>query len=240
LSFNLYFYHKTTVLSTNKLSLIVLQENKHWLVIYKPSGLIVERNPFESPTVEELVYDHLAQTSKRPYVGVVHRLDRVTSGLMIFAKKKSILRKLNEQFAQQAVHKTYLAITERCPEPSEGTLKHWLYKNQKEKRADIFPQAGKDRKEVSLQYKVLQQLDGRALLEIQPLTGKFHQIRAQLGAIGCPVLGDGKYGGQESYPPLCAALHAWKLQLQDPLSGALLSFKAPLPDHEAWNAFDSP
>lgn len=225
-------------MSAKNLSLIVLQENKHWLVVYKPAGLIVERNPFESPTVEELVYDHLARTSKRPYVGVVHRLDRVTSGLMIFAKKKSVLRKLNEQFAQKAVQKTYLAITEQCPEPAEGILKHWLYKNQKEKRADVFHQAGKDRKEVSLQYKVLQETAGLALLEIKPLTGKFHQIRAQLGAIGCPILGDGKYGSQEPYQPLCAALHAWKLHLEDPLSGAPLSFKAPLPGHEAWNAFD--
>jgi 23S rRNA pseudouridine1911/1915/1917 synthase len=227
-------------LSAKKLSLTILQENKHWLVISKPAGLIVERNPFESPTVEELVYDHLARNSQKPYVGVVHRLDRVTSGIMIFAKKKSVLRKLNEQFAQKAVQKTYLAITEPCPEPSEGTLKHWLYKNQKEKRADIFDQAGKDRKEVMLRYKVLQQSEGRALLEITPLTGKFHQIRAQLAAFGCPILGDEKYGSRKPYVSLSVALHAWKLELIDPLSLAPLSFEAPLPGHEAWQAFDSP
>lgn len=217
--------------------MIILQENKHWLVISKPAGLIVERNPFESPTVEELVYDHLARTSKKPYVGVVHRLDRVTSGLMIFAKKKSILRKLNEQFAQQAVQKTYLAITEQHPEASEGILKHWLYKNQKEKRADVFPRAGKDRKEVSLQYKVLKEINGLTLLEVRPMTGKFHQIRAQLAAIGCPILGDEKYGGQQAYRPQCAALHARRLQFRDPASGASLSFEAPLPQQEAWKAF---
>lgn len=215
----------------------ILEENKNWLLINKPAGLIVERNPFESPTVEELVYDHLAQTHKKPYVGVVHRLDRVTSGVMIFAKKKSILRQLNEQFARKTVQKTYLAITERIPEKKEDKLEHWLYKNQKEKRADIFQKQGNDRKEVVLEYKVLQELDGLAMLEIKPLTGKFHQIRAQLAAVGCPILGDEKYGAKNPYKPLSVCLHAWKLELQDTQHEEHLLFEAPLPEEEPWNNF---
>lgn len=219
------------------LSLSVLRENNSWLSVSKPAGLIVERNPFESPTVEELVYDHLARKSKKPYVGVVHRLDRVTSGVMIFAKKKSILRELNEQFARKTIQKTYLAVTEAVPGQGEDLLRHWLYKNQKEKRADIFHSPGKDRKEVSLQYKVLQEVNGRALLKITPLTGKFHQIRAQLGAIQCPIIGDEKYGSKQAYQPLAVALHAWKLQLKDPGSGEWLLLEAPLPDDKVWSAF---
>jgi 23S rRNA pseudouridine1911/1915/1917 synthase len=223
----------------NPLPLSVLTENANWLAINKPAGLIVERNPFESPTVEELVFDHLASKTKKPYVGIVHRLDRVTSGVMIFAKKKSILRKLNEQFAQQKNQKTYLAITESVPSEKTGTLRHWLYKNQKEKRADIFHRPGENRKEVVLTYKLLKEWKGMALLEITPLTGKFHQIRAQLAAINCPVLGDVKYGAQQPYETLSVGLHAWKLQIQDPVSNEDLILEVPYPDQKIWNAFFS-
>lgn len=226
-------------MTVNPLSFKVIVEESSWLAINKPAGLIVERNPFESPSVEELVFNHLSLKTPKPFVGVVHRLDRVTSGAMIFAKKKSVLRLLNEQFAQQKVQKVYLAITERIPDESEGTLRHWLYKNQKEKRADIFHGPGENRKEVVLNYKLLRQKDGKALLEITPLTGKFHQIRAQLAAINCPVLGDVKYGGQEPYEELSVGLHAWKLQLRDPLTNEELIIEAPSPDLTAWNTLFS-
>lgn len=227
-------------MSRKQLYLSVLHEENGWMAINKRSGLIVERNPFESPTVEELVHQHLSRTSQKPYVGVVHRLDRVTSGVMIFAKKKSILRKLNEQFAQKKIQKTYLAVTTQSPDNTKGQLRHWLYKNQKEKRADIFHQAGKDRKEVVLNYRLIGNTEGKVLLEIAPLTGKFHQIRAQLSAVQCPIVGDSKYGSHEAYRPMAIGLHAWKLEFSDPLSGEPLLIEAPLPNDDLWNDFSLP
>lgn len=224
-------------MASEHLKLMVLADSSGWLAINKPSGLIVERNPFESPTVEELVYDHLSLHRKNPYVGIVHRLDRVTSGTMIFAKKKDCLRRLNEQFANRKVRKIYLAITERIPDDKKGVLKHWHIKNQKDKRADVYDQKVKGSREVVLRFKVLNTIEGRAMLEIQPQSGKFHQIRAQLAAIGCPVLGDKKYGAAQDYPNLSAALHAWKLQFVDTDTGEWRMVEAPAPLTEDWKAF---
>ncbi len=227
-------------MSYKKFKLWIVTENQSWLSVNKPSGIIVERNPFESPTVEELVYDHLCARKKNPYVGIVHRLDRVTSGIMLFAKKKSCLKYLNEQLAKRKVHKVYLAITENVPPQEKGLLKHYHLKNQKEKRADLSDLPLENSKEVILRYKIKKVIGKKALLEIQPQTGKFHQIRAQLGAVGCPILGDEKYGGSEAYEPFSAALHAWKIQFVDPQTNEKVMTEASPPNHPAWKPFFLP
>ncbi len=224
-------------MTSKDLKIYVIRETPSWLSVSKPAGLIVERNPFESPTVEELVYDHLNSRKKNPYLGIVHRLDRVTSGIIVFAKKKSCLRHLNEQLALRQVHKTYLAITEKTPPEEKGLLKHYHLKNQKQKRAEVFDEPVPDSKEIILRYKVKKVIGEKALLEIQPQTGKFHQIRAQLAAIGCPILGDAKYGAESSYAPLSAALHAWKIQFVDPQTNNQILSEAPAPAHRCWQVF---
>lgn len=216
----------------------ILHETPKWLAVNKPGGLIVEENPFESPTVESLVFDYLKQAKPRPFLGIVHRLDRVTSGVLVMAKKKSTLRNLNEQFAQRRVRKTYLAVVETAPEIRNGELQHWLLKDQKNKKAIIYNHNQKGAKKVKLKYKTLEQKESRVLLEIEPLTGKFHQIRAQLASIGCPVAGDEKYGSK--IPPMgrSIALHAWKLQLLDPLTNEVVNLQAPTPGELYWDGLE--
>ncbi len=201
--------------------LSILKETKHWLAINKRAGLITERSPYESPTVEDLVWDYLLESKPKPYLGIVHRLDRVTSGVLLLAKKKSVLKLLNAQFSERIVQKTYLALVEKKPPQSQARLVHWLEKDQLNKRAIIhFSPNGKS-SECSLRYRVLEEKEQGVLLEIQPKTGKFHQIRAQLSAIGCPIVGDEKYGSSIPYPDRKIALHAWKLRFQDTLTNEL-------------------
>lgn len=212
------------------MTISIIRETPSWLAVNKPAGIQVERNPF-GPSVESLAYGHLKLKKRNPYVGIVHRLDRVTTGLVLVAKKKSILRQLNEQFRLREVQKTYLAMVEGVPAEGEATLTHWLVKDLNEKRARVAPKNSDKAFECILSYRLLRkEEDGRTLLEIRPLTGKYHQIRAQLAAIGCPVVGDMHYGAKEEYHPNHIQLHAWKLEFFDPKREERLELEAPPPE----------
>ena len=208
----------------------IIKETPGWLAVNTPAGIQVERNPF-GPSVESLAYAHLAKKKRNPYVGIVHRLDRVTTGVVLVAKKKATLKELNEQFRLRKVRKTYLAMVDKAPPQAEATLTHWLEKDQQEKRAQVVDTASGQGSECTLSYRQLWVDDnGRALLEVKPITGRYHQIRAQLSAIGCPVAGDMHYGASTSYQPNHIMLHAWKLAFSDPGSKERLEVEAPLPD----------
>ncbi|MEL7123531.1 MAG: RNA pseudouridine synthase [Bacteroidota bacterium] len=218
-------------------SLKVIEENKDWIVIDKPHGIIVEKNPFESPTVEEWLESYFEINSKKKYIGIVHRIDKATSGVMIVAKKKSVLKLLNEQFANRAVQKSYLAIVDKMPPEKRGNLNHYLFKDQKNKKAIIFEKSIKNTKPAILQYEHLASHNGMHLLQLNPKTGRFHQIRAQLGYIGCPILGDKKYGNENTYYDQSIALHAFKLTIDDLYVEKKISFKASLPNNKFWKEF---
>lgn len=211
-------------------SSLILLEAPHWMAVNKPPGQIVERNPFEKNTIEDQAWEYLKGQTQKPFLGIVHRLDRVTSGVLILAKRKSSLRALNQQFQEKQIQKTYLALCSASPPKTNGRLDHFLYKDQKNKIARIAATSQSGFVPVSLQYEVLEERKGRFLLEVRPETGKFHQIRAQLAFVGCPILGDVKYGGL----PLNdrqIALHAWKLALNDPVENKPVTLEAPLPRH---------
>jgi 23S rRNA pseudouridine1911/1915/1917 synthase len=211
----------------------VLFENRYWLAINKPAGLIVERNPFEEDTIETRVWDYLSASSRKPFLGIVHRLDRVTSGVLVLAKKKAALKHLNRQFQERSIQKTYLAVTTNLPFPESSPAKHWLLKDQKDKRAVIYPQPNQKAVEVSLSYSLLQKSGDYYWLEVEPHTGKFHQIRAQLAFMGAPIVGDEKYGSERKFAPKAIALHASRLKVIDPLEEKEVILEAPVP--EKWN-----
>lgn len=212
----------------------LIYENKDYLVVNKTAGLISEKNPFEACTVEDQVYQHLLKTQRKPYVGVIHRLDRVTSGVMIFAKNKNTLVKFNTLFSSRRIQKTYLAIVSEKPLKTKETLTNFLVKNNLEKRADIVTTKTKEAVDCSLFYKVLDTNNKGNLLEVKPTTGRFHQIRAQLSHINLPIIGDEKYGSSKSYAPLSICLHAWNITYQDPDSKDSKTFEASLPTNEFW------
>lgn len=212
----------------------ILQETKWWLALNKPAGLIVERNPYENPTIEDLVINYLTDKERRCSLGIVHRLDRVTSGVLIMAKRKAALRHLNRQFAERRVQKVYWAVVQQAPPAASGRLHHWLEKDQRGKRAIIYPEAHPRAQEVSLHYRVFRQDPGRIWLEVVPETGKFHQIRAQLAAAGCPILGDEKYGAAVEPGAREIALHARSLSFRDPQTEVELCLEAPVPQRSIW------
>jgi len=212
----------------------ILHENNDYLVVNKASGLISEKSPYEAITIEDQVHNHLLKQKRKPYIGIIHRLDRVTSGVLILAKKKSILVAFNDLFSSRKVQKTYLAIVKNKPQKHKGNLVNFLVKNNKEKKADIVQSKSKDSLNCMLSYQVIGQNDFGYLLEIKPKTGRFHQIRAQLANIGLPIIGDEKYGSDIEYRPLSICLHAWKLTYEDSGSKEIQTFEAPLPNHEYW------
>lgn len=216
----------------------VLYENNDFLVVNKAAGLISEKSPYETVTVETQVFNHLLKHKRKPYIGIVHRLDRVTSGVLILAKKKSILVEFNNLFSSRKVQKTYLAIVKNAPQKNKGNLVNFIVKNTKEKRADIVQSKSKDSLNCMLSYEVIGKNDFGYLLKIKPKTGRFHQIRAQLANIELPIFGDKKYGSDQKYLPRSICLHAWKLTYEIPSSKEPHTFEAPLPKNDFW-AFKS-
>jgi len=215
-------------------NLELVHENNDYIVVNKMAGLISEKSPYEDCTVENQVLNHLLKNKRKPYIGVIHRLDRVTSGVLIFAKKKSILVGFNNLFSSRRVQKTYLAIVKNKPPKNKENLINFLVKNNLEKRADILQSKSKDSLECILSYKVIDKNEFGYLLELKPKTGRFHQIRAQLANMGLPIIGDEKYGSDQEYFPLSICLHAWKLTYQVSGSKEFKSFEAPLPKNDFW------
>lgn len=220
-------------------SVSIIAETKHWLAVDKLAGQSVEGFNDRYDTTESRLFDYLATQYNNPYVGIVHRLDRVTSGVLLVAKRKSALKKLNKAFAQRQVEKTYLAIVHKSPESAKGTLTHWLEKDQLQKRAILHIAPTKVAKEVILNYEVMQKTESYTLLKIEPKTGKFHQIRAQLAAIDCPIIGDEKYGSESVYEENAIALHAYQLAFPYPdLEDEKIKITAQLPNTLLWRQFD--
>ncbi len=212
----------------------VIHENKDYIVVNKAAGLISEKSPYEAVTVETQVFNHLLKNKQKPYVGIIHRLDRVTSGVLILAKKKSILVEFNNLFSSRNVQKTYLAIVKNKPAKNKGNLVNFLVKNNLEKRADIVPSKTKNALNCSLSYEVICKNDFGYLLEVKPKTGRFHQIRAQLANLELPIIGDEKYGSDQKYLPLSICLHAWKITYENSSSKESQTFEAPLPTNDFW------
>jgi 23S rRNA pseudouridine1911/1915/1917 synthase len=212
----------------------IIAETNDYIVVNKRAGLISEKNPFENSTVEDQVFDHLSKLNRTPFVGVIHRLDRVTSGVLIFAKKKKTLVEFNELFSSRKVQKTYLAVVKTKPEKQQATLVDFLFKNNIEKRANIVDKHSKNALEANLSYRIIDKNEQGYLLEIKPKTGRFHQIRAQLANLGCSIIGDEKYGSDQAYFPLTICLHAWKLTY--PVIGSTTdeTFEAPFPKNNFW------
>lgn len=215
----------------------VLFESNQLLVVQKPAGIITEANPFEANNLEANCRTYLKQKINDPFLGVVHRLDRVTSGVVIFAKKRGTLKTLNRWFEERQIQKTYWAITSKAPEKTNGALINYLLMDSKSKKALVVDPKVKGAKKAELNYKVLSSINDHFLLEIKPKTGRFHQIRAQLSHIDCPIIGDEKYGSTVPYLKNQIALHARRIEIPEAINGSPLTFEAPSPENDTWNVF---
>jgi 23S rRNA pseudouridine1911/1915/1917 synthase len=218
----------------------ILMEDNHLIAINKRPGDISQGDKTGDSPIGEEVKAYLRTTYQKPgniYLGVVHRLDRPVSGVLLFAKTGKAAERLSSAIQQREIKKTYLVVTgNRPPEPA-GHLEHHLLKNEKQNKSYICQPGKKGAKAASLKYRLLGESERYFLLEVELITGRHHQIRAQLAHIGCPVKGDLKYGSKRSNPDGSIHLHAWKLQLEHPVKKETLIIQAAPPDETIWNLF---
>jgi len=220
-------------------NLQIIYEDNHLIAINKRPGDIVQGDKTGDTPLSEVVKQYLKIKYNKPgnvYLGVAHRLDRPTSGIIVFAKTSKALPRLNKLFAEKAAKKTYWAIVKKLPENEQDTLIHWLKRNPKQNKSYAYPKEIPDSKKAILDYSVIKKLDSYYLLEIDLKTGRHHQIRAQLTHIGCPIKGDLKYGFNRSNKNGSIHLHARSLSLIYPVKKEPLSLVATPPDDPVWNA----
>lgn len=224
---------------SNPFNLQVIYEDNHLIVVNKCPGDIVQGDKTGDMPLSDVVKTHLKIKYNKPgnvYLGVVHRLDRPTSGIVVFSKTSKALPRLNKLFSEGRTKKTYWAVVSDNPPIEQGTLEHWLVRNPKQNKSYAHSKEVPNSKKAILDYRLLKKLDNYYLLEIDLKTGRHHQIRAQLSAIGCTIKGDLKYGAQRSNKNGSIHLHARKLMLEHPVRKEVISFLAPLPDDVVWNA----
>ena len=224
---------------SNKSNLQILHEDNHLIVVNKRVGDIVQGDKTGDKPLSEIVKEYIKEKYNKPgevFLGVVHRLDRPTTGIIVFARTSKALSRMNELFSNRETQKTYWAIVKNKPTTSPSKLVHYLKRNEKNNTSKAHSKEVPDSKLASLEYQIIKELNNYTALEIQLHTGRHHQIRAQLSAIGSPIKGDLKYGFDRSNPDGGIHLHARKLSFTHPVSKEAIIILAPTPDDVIWNA----
>lgn len=232
----------------------VVYEDNHIIIVNKRSGEIVQGDKTGDQPLSEIVKQYIKEKYQKPgevFLGVVHRLDRPVAGLVVFARTSKALTRLNKMFAEGQVHKTYWAIVEKRNEhsfhnhllPQEDKnyemsheLTHWLVRNEQQNKSYAYDKEVPHSKKAMLRYHAIGQGDHYALLEVQLMTGRHHQIRCQLAKTGCPIKGDLKYGARRSNSDGSISLLSRRIEFVHPVSKETITIEAPLPDDHLWQA----
>lgn len=215
----------------------VLYEDNHIIIVSKRAGEIVQGDKTGDVPLLDIVKQYVAERYNKPgnvFLGLVHRLDRPVSGIVLFARTSKALSRLSELFRTRALRKVYWAIVANEPAQPEGTLTHWLTRNEKTNTARAYDREVPGSKKAVLDYKVVARSDRYYLLQIELHTGRHHQIRCQLAKMGCPIKGDLKYGAPRSNPDGSISLHARLLEFEHPVSHIPISVTAPVPEDKLW------
>jgi 23S rRNA pseudouridine1911/1915/1917 synthase len=224
---------------SDKNNLQVLYEDNHIIAVNKRVGDIVQGDKTGDKPLSDVVKEYIKDKYNKPgevFLGVVHRLDRPTTGIVVFARTSKALTRLNELFKNRETKKTYWAVVKNKPQANSAELVHYLKRNEKTNTSKAHTKEVPDSKLASLDYTVIKDLNNYSALEINLHTGRHHQIRAQLSAIGSPIKGDLKYGSDRSNPDGGIHLHARKLVFTHPVSKEPLEITAPVPDDVVWKA----
>lgn len=216
---------------TEKISDHLIERNNQFLAFNKPAGLNIQPTKEEETSLLKM-----ASAYAKRNLFLLHRIDRPVSGVVILPKTKNSLTELERQWRAGSVQKTYLALVKKAPEQIEGNLVHYLRHDTRRRRAVVLGIPEEKAKRAELNYRVLASSDTYHLLEIALVTGRFHQIRAQLAAIGSPIRGDVKYGARRGNRDRSIGLHAWKIAFDHPGSGERTEITAPVPQGEPWNS----
>lgn len=223
------------------MSIQVLYEDNHLIAVNKKSGDITQGDKTGDKTLPDYVKDWLKEKYNKPgnvFCGVIHRLDRPTSGVVLFAKTSKALTRMNKMFQTKEVQKTYWAIVESKPKNSSDELIHYLKKNEKQNKSYASHDETEGSKKATLSYKLISSSDKYHLLEVDPKTGRHHQIRVQLSTIGCIIKGDLKYGAKRSNKDGSISLHARKVNFTHPVSKEEINIVAPVPNDPLWKFFE--
>lgn len=215
----------------------VVYEDNHIIIVNKRSGEIVQGDKTGDKPLSDIVKEYIKEKYNKPgnvFLGVVHRLDRPVSGLVVFAKTSKALSRLNDMFRTGDVHKTYWAITKRRDIAPEGTLTDWLTRNERQNKSYAHDREVPGAKKAVLKYKVRSVSDNYMLLEVTLLTGRHHQIRCQLAHMGCPIKGDLKYGAPRSNPDGSISLHSRRVEFVHPVSKEQICVEAEVPADRLW------
>jgi 23S rRNA pseudouridine1911/1915/1917 synthase len=218
----------------------VLYEDNHLLIVNKSPGVLSQGDASGDESLVELGKAYIKKKFKKPgavFLGLVHRLDRPVSGIVVLARTSKALTRMNALFRDKETRKVYWAIVKNQPQSHEGTLKHWLLKDEKKNKTTAFKKETRDAQYAELDYRVIGTEAGHWLLEVKPLTGRPHQIRVQLASMGCTIKGDIKYGDAEPNEDGSICLHAKQLSFQHPVQKTLLTVNAPLPGMGLWKYF---
>lgn len=215
----------------------VVYEDNHIIIVNKESGEIVQGDKTGDIPLSETVKAYIKEKYAKPgavFLGVVHRLDRPVSGLVVFARTSKALSRLNDMFRNGEVHKTYWAIVQQRPEHEEGTLENWLVRNEKQNKSYAYQREVPNSKKAILKYRMIGQSERYYLLEVNLLTGRHHQIRCQLASMGCPIKGDLKYGAKRSNPDGSISLLAHRVEFIHPVSKQHIVVESPIPEDNLW------
>ena len=219
----------------------VVYEDNHIIIVNKQSGEIVQGDKTGDRPLSDIVKDYIKEKYQKPgavFLGVVHRLDRPVSGLVVFARTSKALTRLNKMFADGQVHKTYWAIVERGEKPEVRgewrTLENWIVRNEQQNKSYAYDHEVPRSKHALLRYRTIGVGERYDLVEVQLMTGRHHQIRCQLSTMGCPIKGDLKYGAKRSNPDGSISLNAHRIEFIHPVSKEKISMESPLPNDNLW------
>ncbi len=218
----------------------ILYEDNHIIVVNKKAGDIVQGDKTGDKPLSDFVKEYLKEKYSKPgnvFCGVAHRLDRPTSGVVVFAKTSKALSRLNEMFREDLAEKKYWAIVQNRPSKTEDKLTHWLIKNQKTNKSTAHIDQKPNTKKAVLHYKLIAESQNYNFLEVDLETGRHHQIRVQLAKINCPIKGDLKYGAKRSNPDGSISLHARSISFIHPVSKQQIDITAPVPEDNLWKSF---
>ncbi len=225
---------------TNLNGLVVIHEDNHLIAINKPAGSLVHGDETGDKTLADAVKDYIKIRYKKPgdvFLGVIHRLDRPVSGVVIFARTSKALIRMNKMLQDKLIQKKYFAIVSTRPDELSGTLVHHISKDETKNIVKAYASKKSGTKEAILKYVQKGELDGKVLLEVEPLTGRPHQIRAQLFKIECPIVGDLKYGAEYPLPDKSIALHCAQMSFEHPVTKEKIVISAEQPRTFPWNTF---
>ncbi len=226
-------------MKSSKENLDVLFEDNHLCIVNKKAGDITQGDKTGDKPLNDIVKEYIKDKYNKPgnvFLGTVHRLDRPTSGIIIFARTSKALERLNKMLREKQIQKTYWAIVKNTPKKSTDTLINFLKKNPKNNKSSAFTREVSGSKRAVLHYTILQKLDNYTLLEVNLETGRHHQIRCQLANIGSPIKGDLKYGFNRSNKDGSIHLHARKIHFTHPVTKEKIEITAPLPNDVIWSA----